>query len=63
MTQVDLARRLEISPSYITNVEAGRMNLTLGQLTHIADGIGAVLDISLAVSAERPPTAVAPAPA
>jgi transcriptional regulator with XRE-family HTH domain len=55
ITQVELARRLEVSPSYITNVEAGRNNLTLGQLTHIADALGAALDVSLTVVDERPP--------
>ena len=32
LTQAELARRLDVNASYITNVEAGRVNLTVGQL-------------------------------
>jgi transcriptional regulator with XRE-family HTH domain len=39
--------RLSTSASYVTNVEAGRVNLTLGQLTRIAAAIGARLDVAL----------------
>ncbi len=47
LTQAELARRLETSPSYVANLEAGRLNLTVGQLARIADALGADLHISL----------------
>jgi transcriptional regulator with XRE-family HTH domain len=47
LTQAELARRLGTSPAYVTNVEAGRLNLTIGQLARIADALGADLRISL----------------
>ena len=51
-TQAALAQRLETSPSYIANLEAGRLNLTLGQLARIAGALGADLQIGM------PPLAV-----
>jgi transcriptional regulator with XRE-family HTH domain len=47
LTQVELAARLQTSSSYVANVEAGRVNLTVGQLARIADALGADLQISL----------------
>lgn len=47
LTQAQVAERLETSPPYVTNVEAGRVNLTLGQLTRIAAALGADLQIAL----------------
>lgn len=47
LTQAEVADRLATSPTYITNVEAGRLNLTLGQLTRIASALGAALDVKL----------------
>jgi transcriptional regulator with XRE-family HTH domain len=47
LTQADVAARLETSPTYVTNVEAGRLNLTLGQLARVASAIGAELQVSL----------------
>lgn len=47
LTQAEIAVRLETSPTYVTNVEAGRLNLTLGQLTRVAAAIGADLQVSL----------------
>jgi DNA-binding XRE family transcriptional regulator len=47
LTQAEVAARLETSPTYVTNVEAGRLNLTLGQLTRIAAAIGADLQVSM----------------
>jgi transcriptional regulator with XRE-family HTH domain len=49
LTQAQLARRLDITTPYITNVEAGRTNLTVGQLASIADALNAVLDLNLRV--------------
>jgi transcriptional regulator with XRE-family HTH domain len=47
LTQAELAARLQTSSSYVANVEAGRVNLTVGQLARIADALGADLQISL----------------
>lgn len=47
LTQAEVAVRLETSPTYVTNVEAGRLNLTLGQLTRVAAAIGADLQVCL----------------
>ncbi|HWQ22809.1 MAG TPA: helix-turn-helix transcriptional regulator [Gaiellaceae bacterium] len=54
LTQAELARRLGTSPSYVTNVEAGRLNLTVGQLARIADALGADLHISFPLIALEP---------
>ena len=54
ITQAELASRIGSHASYITNVEAGRVNVTLGQLAHIADALGAGLEISLPLLAEGP---------
>ena len=47
LTQAEVAARLETSPPYVTNVEAGRLNLTLGQLTRVAAAIGADLQVTM----------------
>ncbi|MFI4977995.1 MAG: helix-turn-helix domain-containing protein [Solirubrobacterales bacterium] len=52
LTQAQLAQRLETTTPYVTNVEAGRANLTVGQLASIADALNAVLDINLRVVSE-----------
>lgn len=49
LTQADLARRLDVNASYITNLEAGRVNVTIGQLAGIAEALGTGLEISLPV--------------
>lgn len=41
LTQAEVARRLDVSPTYVQNVEAGRANLTLGQLARVAVALGA----------------------
>jgi transcriptional regulator with XRE-family HTH domain len=53
LTQAQLALRLETTTPYVTNVEAGRTNLTVGQLASIADALNAVLDINLRVVDEE----------
>jgi transcriptional regulator with XRE-family HTH domain len=50
LTQVEVADRLGVSPSYIAAVEAGRRNLTLGQLANIANA----MRLGIAVSFVRP---------
>jgi transcriptional regulator with XRE-family HTH domain len=54
LTQAEVAARLDTSPTYITNVEAGRLNLTLGQLTRVAAAIGADLRMSLPLVTVEP---------
>ena len=49
LSQAELARRLHVSPPYITNVEAGRVNLTVGQLANIASALGTALEVHLPV--------------
>jgi transcriptional regulator with XRE-family HTH domain len=45
LTQAELARRLGVSPSYISNIEAGRVNVTVGQLANLANAMKTALDI------------------
>jgi transcriptional regulator with XRE-family HTH domain len=53
LTQAQLARRLGTTTPYVTNVEAGRTNLTVGQLASIADALNAILDVNLRVVHEE----------
>jgi transcriptional regulator with XRE-family HTH domain len=46
MTQAEVAGRLGVSASYVSAVEAGRRNLTLGQLANIANAMRLGIDIS-----------------
>lgn len=63
LTQARVAERLETSPAYITNVEAGRVNLTLGQLTRIAAAMGADVQVSLPLVTIEPARVAEPAAA
>lgn len=47
LTQSELAGRLNVSAPYIANVEAGRENLTIGQVTAIAEALGRGLEVGL----------------
>jgi transcriptional regulator with XRE-family HTH domain len=57
LTQAQLARRLQTTAPYVTNVEAGRTNLTVGQLASIATALDAAIDLNLRLI-ERKPLAV-----
>jgi len=46
MTQAELARRMGVKPPYVAGLEAGKRNVTLGQLANIADALGRGLDIT-----------------
>jgi transcriptional regulator with XRE-family HTH domain len=46
LTQVEVADRLGVSASYLAAVEAGRRNLTLGQLANIANAMRLGIDVS-----------------
>jgi transcriptional regulator with XRE-family HTH domain len=61
LTQSALASELGTNSSYVANLEAGRLNLTVGQLARVAGAIGADLEVSLA-SLDVVPTAVAEPP-
>jgi transcriptional regulator with XRE-family HTH domain len=39
ITQAELAARMNLNASYVTNVEAGRVNLTVGQFVNIAEPV------------------------
>jgi transcriptional regulator with XRE-family HTH domain len=47
LSQAELARRLGVSPSYVSNLEAGRLNVTVGQLANVAGAMKVALDIHL----------------
>jgi len=47
LTQATIADRLGVSPSYLAAVEAGRRNLTLGQLANIANAMRLGFRVSL----------------
>lgn len=46
LTQAQLGERLGSSGSYVANVEAGRENLTVGQIANIAAALGTGFDLS-----------------
>jgi transcriptional regulator with XRE-family HTH domain len=46
LTQAAVAREIGATPPYISNIEAGRVNLTLGQLFNLADAIGVEVELS-----------------
>jgi transcriptional regulator with XRE-family HTH domain len=45
LTQAQLAARPQTTAPYVTNVEAGRTNLTVGQLASIATALDAVINL------------------
>ncbi len=47
LTQAQLGERLEVSQSYINKMEAGRINMTIGQLARVCDALGATLRVQL----------------
>jgi transcriptional regulator with XRE-family HTH domain len=49
LTQAELARRMGVKPPYVAALEAGKRNLTLGQLANIADALERGLDITFPV--------------
>ena len=46
LTQAEVAKRLGVTPSYLAAVEAGRRNLTLGQLANIANAMRLGITVS-----------------
>ena len=51
ITQQELASRLNVSAPYLSSIENGRMNMTIGQLSAIANALGAILDVTFRVPA------------
>jgi transcriptional regulator with XRE-family HTH domain len=49
LTQQQLAQRLDVGRSYIARVESGTDNLTIGQLAHLANALGAQLRITFPI--------------
>ncbi|HEX8741710.1 MAG TPA: helix-turn-helix transcriptional regulator [Thermoleophilaceae bacterium] len=49
LTQAELAERLDAAPAYVSAIEAGRENLTLGSLARIASALRTGLDVSFPV--------------
>jgi transcriptional regulator with XRE-family HTH domain len=49
LTQADVAERLSTSTPYVSSFENGKTNLTVGQLTAIADALRVELHIKLIV--------------
>jgi transcriptional regulator with XRE-family HTH domain len=47
LKQSEVAQRLGATAPYVSNVEAGRVNLTIGQVFRIADAIGVTVDLIL----------------
>ena len=47
LTQKELAERIGVTKTIITNYEAGRQNLTIDTLQKVADALGAELKISI----------------
>ncbi len=60
LTQAELARRLDVKPSYVAAVEAGRENLTIGRLGAIASALGVTFDVTFSLP-DRAHEALAPA--
>jgi transcriptional regulator with XRE-family HTH domain len=53
LTQAEFARRMGVKPPYVASLEAGKRNVTLGQLANIADALDRGLDVTFpAVVAE-----------
>lgn len=52
MTQADLATRLGTSAPYVSLVETGRANPTIGQLSAVATALGVEMDLTFRVPGE-----------
>lgn len=60
LSQAVVAERLAVTPGYIASVEAGRYNLTIGQLMNFATALQVELEIKLTVPKEDEAILVAP---
>ncbi len=53
LTQAEIARRLKVQPPYVAAVEAGRVNVTIGQLGTIAAALGVGFDVDFKIPARE----------
>ncbi|MDE3102666.1 MAG: helix-turn-helix transcriptional regulator [Chloroflexota bacterium] len=53
LSQAEIARRLKAQPPYVAAVEAGRVNVTIGQLGRIASALGVGFDIEFKIPARE----------
>jgi transcriptional regulator with XRE-family HTH domain len=58
LSQTALADRLGVSPAYISKIEAGRANLTVGALARISTALGCHLHVELVPHVRRERTAI-----
>jgi transcriptional regulator with XRE-family HTH domain len=49
ITQIELARRLKVRQPYVAAIEAGRVNLTIGQLGAVASALGVGFDVTFTI--------------
>lgn len=56
LTQTALAIRLDVSPAYVSRLEAGQANMTVGSLARIAAALDADLGISLTLRQREGPS-------
>jgi transcriptional regulator with XRE-family HTH domain len=49
ISQTELARRLKVRQPYVAAIEAGRVNLTIGQLGVLASALGVGFDIDFKI--------------
>jgi uncharacterized protein len=54
LTQVELAERMHVNPSYVAGIETGRRNMTVAQLGNIAQALDARLVVELQVLDDEP---------
>lgn len=60
LSQAGVARLLDVTPGYIASIEAGRYNLTIGQLMNIASALQVELDIKLNIPEDDEPLTIVP---
>lgn len=49
LTQAQVGERLDVSQSYVNRMETGKINMTIGQLGRVCEGLGATLRVRLDV--------------
>jgi transcriptional regulator with XRE-family HTH domain len=62
VTQAELARRLGVTAPYVSALETGRENLTIGQLWAVADALRVELHFEYRVPPDRPSPVIASPP-
>lgn len=58
LSQSEFARRLDVSTTYVQSVEAGRSNITVGQLARICDGLDAIPRLELVDLEQQEPAPI-----